>query len=90
MAILIYLFSEFNPSTNLLNAPSVRSTGVAYEKRIQSLPKGEMWLGKRLRRSGNPQADASRSAWEKEIDRLVAPRQLYGLKEEEIKIVEEK
>ncbi len=36
-----YFFKLSNPSTNLLNAPSVRSTGVAYEKRIQSPPKGE-------------------------------------------------
>jgi hypothetical protein len=36
----------------------------------------------------NPQADTSR--WEKEIDQLVALRQLYELPEDEIKIVENK
>lgn len=38
----------------------------------------------------NPQADATRSALEGEIDQLVAPRQLYELSPEEIDIVEGK
>jgi hypothetical protein len=38
--------------------------------------------------SVNPQADMS--ALEGEIDQLVAPRQLYGLSEDEIAIVEGK
>lgn len=35
-----------------------------------------------------PQADTSKL--EEEIDQLVAPRQLYGLTEDNVKIVEEK
>jgi len=38
--------------------------------------------------SREPQADTS--AWEGEIDQLVAARQLYGLTEGEVKIVEGK
>jgi hypothetical protein len=37
----IYDFNEFNPTINLTKAPSVLSTGVAYEKRIHSPPDGE-------------------------------------------------
>ena len=39
-------------------------------------------------KSGDLQADTS--ALEGEIDQLVAPRQLYGLTEDEVKIVEGK
>ena len=39
-----------------------------------------------VRKSDEPQADMS--ALEGEIDQLVAPRQLYGLSEDEVKIVE--
>jgi len=37
-------------------------------------------------KGGNPQADTS--ALEGEIDQLVAPRELYGLTEDEVRIVE--
>ena len=41
-----------------------------------------------VERCANPQADTS--AWEGEIDALVAARQLCGLTEDEVKIVEGK
>jgi hypothetical protein len=41
-------------------------------------------------KSVNPQADATRSALERETNQLVAPCQLYGLSQEEIDIVEGK
>jgi hypothetical protein len=41
LSSLVYFFKLSNPSTSRWNAPSVRSVGVAYEKRTQSAPKGE-------------------------------------------------